>query len=85
MSSDLFERLAHSPVPPPPAEFERGVHERVNRALVMGQVLEFAVLAIPFACWHLLKAVGGWVVLTASGEFPKSSDEQQQTPDERPP
>ena len=85
MSSDLFERLASSPVPPPPAEFERGVHERVNRALVVGQVLDFAVQAIPYACWHLLKAVGGWGVLTISGEFPKSSHEQQKTPGERPP
>lgn len=74
MSTDLFDRLADSRVPPPPAQFERGVHERLNRALVLRQVLEFAVSAIPYACLHFAKAVGGWIVLTVSGRFPKREE-----------
>jgi hypothetical protein len=85
MSSDLIERLADSPVPPLPAEFERGVHERLNRALVIGQMLEFALRAIPYACIHFAKAVAGWIVLSVSGNFPKRQDQNEETPDESPP
>lgn len=81
MSTDLFERLAETDVPPVPAELDRAVHERLNRALVVGQVLDFAVRAIPYACFHFAKAVGGWIVLTVSGEFPKQPTEREDTPD----
>ncbi len=82
MSSDLFDELAETPVPPPPVEFDRGVHERLNRALLTAQVLEFAVSAIPFACMHLAKAVGGWIVLTVSGKFPERTNQPNEQPDD---
>jgi hypothetical protein len=70
MPPDLFDRLSASPVPPPPAELDRGVHERVNRALLVGHLVDFALGAIPFAMRHFAAAVGGLIVLTVTGRFP---------------
>jgi hypothetical protein len=81
MSTDLFDRLAESAVPPPPAQLDRAVHERLNRALVIGHVLDFAMNAIPYACLHLAKAVGGFIALTVTGEYPKQPDKREDTPD----
>ncbi len=86
MSTDLFDQLAESPVPPPPAEFDRSVHERLNRALTIGHVVDFAVRAIPFACVEFFRAIGGLIGFTATGNFPKHAAQQhnesrEDTPD----
>jgi hypothetical protein len=70
MPSDLFEKLSQVPVPPPPAELDRAVHERVNRALLSAQLFDFAISAVPLAAWHLARAIGGLIALTVTGRFP---------------
>ena len=62
-------------VPPPPLGFDQVVHERLNRALAIGHVLDFAVRAIPFACVEFFRAIGGLMVFTATGNFPKHHDQ----------
>ncbi len=64
---DLFDQLAETSVPPPPVELDREGHERVNRALVVGHVAEFALVAMPNAAWHLARAVVSLVALTFTG------------------
>jgi hypothetical protein len=81
MASDLFEQLAEAPVPPPPVGFDRVVHERLNRALAIGHVVDFAVRAIPLACIEFLRAIGGLIVFTATGNFPKHTNQREATPD----
>lgn len=81
MSTDLFDRLAETHVPPVPEQLDRAVHERLNRALVVGQILDFAIRAIPYACAHFAKAIGGWIVFTVSGSFPKQPQPSEDTPD----
>ena len=70
--SKLFDQLAKTEVPPPPSsgDFGRAVHDRVNRNLLPGQLVDFAFGAVPLAAWHLARAIGGWMVLTISGRFP---------------
>jgi hypothetical protein len=57
MPSDLFERLSKTAVPPPPPELDQMVHHRVNSRLLAGQLIEFALRAVPVAMWHLGRAV----------------------------
>jgi hypothetical protein len=85
VSTDLFEQLAESPVPPPPAEFDRVVHERLNRALAIGHVVDFAVRAIPFACVEFVRAIGGLIFYTVTGNFPKHTNQHEGTPDSEEP
>jgi hypothetical protein len=82
MSTDLFDQLAESPVPPPPPGFDGVVHQRLNRALAVGHVLDFAVRAIPFACAEFVRAIGGFVVFTVTGSFPKHKEQQHNEPRE---
>lgn len=70
MPSDLFQKLSQVAVPPPPAELDRAVHERVNRVLVTAHIFDFAVHAAPYAAWHLARAIGGLIALTFTGRFP---------------
>jgi hypothetical protein len=72
MAHDVFEQLAESDVPPPPPQFNRQLHERVNRSLAMTQITDLALGAFPWALGQMLRALGGFVCLTVTGKFPTS-------------
>lgn len=67
MATDLFEQLAECEVPPVPERLERDVHEQVNKDLLAGQLIDFALRTFAFAAWHLLTALAHWFVLTLTG------------------
>jgi hypothetical protein len=69
MMPDLFEQLAQSDVPPPPPQFNRQLHDRVNRSLVASQLADLALGALPWAIGHMLRALGGFFCLTVTGKF----------------
>lgn len=75
MSSDLFEQLAEQEVPPVPQTLSRGVHRRLNRALVVLHVVEFVLCALPYAMVQFGRAVWGLVVHSISGRFPEEGDQ----------
>jgi hypothetical protein len=62
MAIDLFEQLADLEVPPAPSseEFDRQLHERVNRSLVTGQLIDLGVKGMPFALLHFVRALVGF-------------------------
>ena len=66
-TDDLFEQLACPEVPPPPANFERRVHLRLNKYLAALHVVEFALRAVPYALGHFAKAVVGLARYTFTG------------------
>jgi hypothetical protein len=70
MSQDLFDELIASEVPPPPVELDRRLHERLNRSLAFGHLVELFVHAVPYAVLHLAAAVTGLAAYTTSGEYP---------------
>ena len=57
MSPNLFDRLAELDVPPPPVHFDQQLHQRVNRSLVVGQLVDLLVGAFPWAARHFAKAL----------------------------
>ncbi len=69
MTNDFLDQLADFDVPPPPAEFGRQLHVRVNRSLVVVQLIEFACGALPAALWGLGRALGGWARFTLTGKY----------------
>lgn len=70
MSLDLFEQLADQEVPPVPEDLSRGVHRRLNRALVVLHLVEFALCVLPYCLLSFSRAVIGFFVQTISGRFP---------------
>lgn len=77
MSSDLFDRLAELPVPPAPAarQFNAGVHQRLNKRLLFGQLADLAVRGFGFAIWHMAGAALGFLKLTLTGKFEPGPDD----------
>jgi len=75
MAIDLLEQLSQSEVPPPPDEFDRQFHQRLNQSLLFGHLVELAFRAIPFAFGFFLQAVIGLLVLSLTGRFPPTSKE----------
>ncbi len=69
MVNDVFELLAESDIPPPPPSFDRQLHERVNRSLLLVQLMDLVFGALPWAAMHLARAFMGLVTLTVSGKF----------------
>jgi hypothetical protein len=69
MPRDFLEELAEAPVPPVPVAFNRALHERLNRRLLAGQMLDLALRGIGYTLGHFARAVGGAFMLTISGKF----------------
>ena len=68
---DLLEKLTQLKVPPTPPSLGREVHERVNRLLLVQQLIELATHGALYACGHLLRGLVGVVVYTLTAKFPR--------------
>ena len=69
MATDLFERLAKLDVPPPPAQFDKQLHEGVDRSLVVGQLMDLGLGAVPWAGVELSRALYGAEIFTLTGRY----------------
>ena len=67
MSLNLLDELSQQPVPPPPADFGRRVHRRLNGWLLGGQLADFAVRGMLFAALHFFRALAAGVTFTLTG------------------
>ena len=74
MQPDFLEELAEAPVPPVPVSFNRALHERLNRRLVAGQMLDLALRGMGYTLAHFARAMGGLVMLTISGKFERRKE-----------
>lgn len=72
MTQDLFELLAKPEVPPVPESFERGVHSRLNKALLGLHLAEFVFKASWFALANFGQAAWELLIFTLSGKFGRS-------------
>jgi hypothetical protein len=74
MQRDFLEELAEAPVPPVPVSFNRALHERLNRRLVAGQMLDLALHGMGYTIAHFTRAMGGLILLTVSGKFERQKE-----------
>jgi len=75
MSSDLFEQLARQQVPQVPPDFAHQLHRRLNSQLMLAHSVDFAIRVVPGASLHFLRAIGGLLALTVTGNWPEPPDE----------
>ena len=73
MDHDLLEQLADTTIPPLPADFDRAVHQRLNRTLVVSQLIEFVCVALPFALAEFARATAAAALYTLSGRYPATT------------
>jgi hypothetical protein len=77
MPRDVLEQLADAPVPPMPAAFDHALHDRLNRRLLVGHVLDLGLRGMSFTLAHFARAVFGFFALTVTGKFePESKGEK---------
>ena len=69
MSNDFLDQLAALEAPEPPPEFDRKLHQRVNRALLIQQLLGLAVGVPPWAVLHFFRAPAGGGDFSLTGRF----------------
>jgi hypothetical protein len=69
MAEDFLEQLAQLEVQAPPAEFDRQLHQRVNRSLVAQQLLDLVVGGFPWALLRFSHALAGLIALSITGRF----------------
>ena len=69
--ANLLEQLADLEVPPPPpsAQFDRQLHERVNRSLFIWQMVDLVVSGLPWAMLHFSRALVGLIAFTVTGQY----------------
>ena len=73
MPRDFLEELAEAPVPPLPDTFNRALHDRLNRRLLAGHILDLALRGIGFSFLHFARALAGFFTLTMLGKFEKDT------------
>ena len=81
MSNDFLDQLAAIDAPEPPPEFDRKLHDRVNRALLLQHLLGLAVGSIPWAVFHFLRAVLGAAAFSFTGRFDDRKREKKKNDD----
>jgi len=68
-------------VPPPPAQFDEQLHERVNRSLVTWQLVDLLVRGMPWALGHFAQAMLGALSFTLTGRYEtKTNDKHRRRP-----
>jgi hypothetical protein len=69
MSTDLWEQLAEAEVPAPPPQFEREVHRRLNKALLVMHLADLFLKGMAFAIGHFAQAVLHLLAVTFTGRL----------------
>lgn len=69
MASNLFDRLAELEVPPPPAQFDTQLHERMNRSITRTQLVDLATGGMPWAMLQMSRALLAFVSFTLTGRY----------------
>jgi hypothetical protein len=73
MATNLFDQLAELEVPPPPAQFDKQLHERVNQSLVVSHLVDLAFKGLPWALLHFARAFVGFIAFTLTGRYETNS------------
>ncbi len=67
MAHDFFEQLAEAEVPPVPARLDSQFRRRLNQLLLVTQLFDFTLKAMPYAAGHFIASVVHLIRLTVAG------------------
>ena len=69
MPRTLLESLAEREVPPVPAGLNKRVHQRLNRVLLAGHLVDLVLEVVPGVAVEFLRAVGHMWLASFTGRF----------------
>jgi hypothetical protein len=81
MSTDLWEQLAETEVPAPPREFDRDVHERLNKTLLAAHLADLLLKGMFFAIGHFALAVLHVLTFTITGRWYAALPREKENPE----
>lgn len=73
VARNLLDDLAKLEVPPPPTDFNRQVHRRLNGWLLLQQLADLAVKGMAYALLHFLRTIAAGLTFTFTGQDLKPS------------
>ncbi len=69
MTQNLLDQLADVEIPPPPDNFDRNVHERLNGRLLLMHTFEFATSVFLYAIITFAQALFAAATFSLSGQY----------------
>ena len=69
MAKGLLESLAERDVPGVPADLNRRVHQRLNRALLISHLIDLTLAGLPYLTIHFCHSIGHFLKFTLTGRF----------------
>ena len=69
LAEELTEELKQLSLPDERTKFDKQLHERVNRSLVVSHLLDLAVKGLPWALLHFARAFVGCIAFTLTGRY----------------
>ena len=85
MSTDLWEQLADREVPTPPREFDRHVHQRLNKALLAMHATDLLLRGLAYSIGHFAQAVIHLLTFSITGKLDSSLPRSKKNPPEENP
>ncbi len=76
MAHDFLDQLAQLEVHAPPPDFDRQLHQRLNRSLLGQHLLDLLLGALPWAFVHFARGCIGAIVFTATGRFTEQQENE---------
>lgn len=76
MARNLLNDLAKLEVPPPPKDFNREVHRRLNGWLLVQQLADLAVRGMMYALFHFLRTIAAGVNFSLTGKDPPQANDK---------
>jgi hypothetical protein len=74
MSRNVFDELSDQQVPERPPEFQRQVHETLNKRLTTAHLVEFSVRLLPYAFFYFFQSLCGAVIFSFTGQYSERGD-----------
>ncbi|MBI3862222.1 MAG: hypothetical protein HY290_10035 [Planctomycetia bacterium] len=69
MPEGLLESLARREVPPVPADLNKRVHQRLNRALLAAHLVDLVLGVVPCLAAEFVRALGYFLKVSLTGRF----------------
>ena len=82
--TNLLEQMSEIRVPPLPEDFDRSVHQRLNKRLLLEHLADLLFRGLPTAVAHFAQPWVGLLVYSLVGRFELEQPDQRETSEDRP-
>ena len=78
MANNVLDQLADAEIPEAPADFGDQFHDRLNGRMLLLQMLDLAVFALPYALFHFGRGLVGAVMFSLADKHGKGPERENE-------